>query len=41
MHLIKTCLKRITRKDSVLKITELIGKNMEKPKTFAEVVPGE
>lgn len=27
LPLIKQCMKKITRKDSVLKITELIGKN--------------
>ncbi len=36
--LIKACMRRITRKDSVLKITSLIGKNMAPPKTYEEVV---
>lgn len=36
--LIKACMQRITRKDSVLKITSLIGKNMAPPKTYEEIV---
>jgi hypothetical protein len=36
--LIKACMRRITRKDSVLKITSLIGKNMAPPKTYEEIV---
>ena len=33
--------RRITRKDSVLKITQLVGKNVEPPKTYAQIVPAE
>lgn len=39
--LIKACLQRITRKDSVLKITQLVGKNVEPPKSYAQIVPAE
>jgi hypothetical protein len=31
-------MKTITRKDSVLKITSLIGKNMTPPKKYEEIV---
>jgi hypothetical protein len=37
--LVKVCLKHITRKDSVVKITSLIGKNMTSTKTYQDVVP--
>lgn len=37
--MVKACLKHITRKDSVVKITSLIGKNMTTTKTYAEIVP--
>lgn len=36
---IKTCLKHITRKDSVVKITSLIGKNMTATKNYEQIVP--
>lgn len=39
LALVKTCLKHITRKDSVVKITSLIGKNMTSTKTYDQVVP--
>ena len=39
LALVKVCLKHITRKDSVVKITSLIGKNMTSTKTYSEVVP--
>jgi len=38
---VKVCLKHISRKDSVLKITALIGKNMTSTKTYSEIVPAE
>lgn len=38
LSLLKACMRRITRKDSVVKITSLIGKNMAPPKTYEEVV---
>ena len=38
LSLLKACMKRVTRKDSVLKITSLIGKNLAPPKTYQEVV---
>lgn len=39
LALVKTCLKHINRKDSVVKITSLIGKNMTTTKTYSQVVP--
>ena len=39
MALIKRCMKRVTRKDSVNKITSLIGKNMSETKTYEQIVP--
>ncbi len=39
LALIKVCMKHITRKDSVVKITALIGKNMTTTKRYEEVVP--
>lgn len=39
LMLIKTCLRHITRKDSVVKITSLSGKNMTETKTYDQVVP--
>jgi hypothetical protein len=41
LSLVKTCMKHITRKDSVVKITSLIGKNMTSTKTYSQIVPGE
>jgi len=32
-------MKHITRKDSVVKITSLIGKNMTSTKTYEQIVP--
>jgi hypothetical protein len=34
LALIKICMKHITRKDSVVKITSLIGKNMTSTKSY-------
>jgi hypothetical protein len=34
LALLKACMRRISRKDSVVKITSLIGKNMAPPKTY-------
>ena len=39
LALVKVCLRHITRKDSVVKITSLIGKNMTSTKTYSQVVP--
>jgi len=39
LTLIKACMKHITRKDSVVKITSLIGKNMTSTKNYEEIVP--
>ena len=36
--LIKKCMKKISRKDSVVKITSLIGKNMAPPKKYEDIV---
>lgn len=36
--LLKKCLKKISRKDSVVKITSLVGKNMTTPKNFEDIV---
>lgn len=38
LALIKACMRTISRKDSVVKITSLIGKNMTLPKTYLQVV---
>ena len=32
-------MKRIVRKDAILKITELVGKNMEPAKKYEELIP--
>jgi len=34
LGLVKACMKMIQRKDAVLKITELVGKNMEQAKKY-------
>jgi hypothetical protein len=34
LALVKVCMKHITRKDSVVKITSLIGKNMTETKSY-------
>ena len=39
MALIKACMRHITRKDSVVKITSLIGKNMTTPRDYQDIVP--
>lgn len=41
LDLIKGCMRHITRKDSVAKITSLIGKNMYPPKKYEEIVETE
>ena len=41
MALIKSCMRRVSRKDSVNKITSLIGKNLTEPKQYHEIVPFE
>ena len=38
LELIKKCMRKITRKESVVKITSLIGKNMTMPKKYEDVV---
>lgn len=38
LNLVKKCMKKISRKDSVVKITSLIGKNMTTPKKFEDIV---
>ncbi len=38
IKLVKKCMKRISRKDSVVKITSLIGKNMTTPKNYEDIV---
>lgn len=39
LKLVKECMKRIVRKDAILKITELVGKNMEPAKKYEELIP--
>lgn len=41
LKMIKPCMKKITRKDSVVRITALIGKNMTETKRYDEVVDKE
>jgi hypothetical protein len=38
LGLIKKCMRKISRKDSVVKITSLIGKNMSMPKKYDDIV---
>jgi hypothetical protein len=38
LALIKKCMQKITRKDSVVKVTALIGKNMTTPKRYEDIV---
>ena len=38
VKLVKECMKKTTRKDAVLKITELVGKNIQPAKKYEDLV---
>lgn len=38
VKLVKECMKKITRKEAILKITELVGKNMQPAKKYENLV---
>ena len=38
LKLVKECMKKVTRKQAILKITELVGKNMEPAKKYEDII---
>ena len=34
-------MQKITRKDSVIKITSIVGKNLDKPKNYEDIIKSE
>jgi hypothetical protein len=38
LKLVKECMKRINRKQAILKITELVGKNIQPAKKYEDII---